>query len=128
VDEIFRGITPESDGYYSTTLSNVCSLISSKIDQEYYGGEVVKKILSFFDLSCSSFCAAQSQVPKTSGRSWGISKSFGRRRPNMGGGSGGNKTKRRSMRNERRGRNNSKIKNRISRTRRTKRTRKNSRS
>lgn len=123
VDEIFRGITPESDGYFTTTLSDVSSLVSSKINQEYYGGELVKKILSFFDLSCSSFFAAQSQIPNTSGRSWGISKSFGRRRPKMGGG-GGNKTRRRNVRNKRKERNKSKIRNRIKRTRRSNRTRK----
>ena len=121
VDEIFRGITPESDGYFNTTLSNVCSLISSKIDQEYYGGEVVKKILSFFDLSCSTFYAAQSQIPKTTGREcWGI----GKIRPKMGGG-GSNKTRRRNVRNKRKERNKSKIRNRIKRTRRSNRTRKN---
>lgn len=126
VDEIFSGITPGSDGYFNISLSNVSSLISSKIDQEYYRGAVVKKTLSFFDLSCSSFYEAQPHIPKTSGRSWGISKNFGKRRPNMGGG-GGNKTKRRNMRkvrNERKVRNKSKIENRRV-NRRTRRTRKN---
>jgi len=111
LDEIFHGIAPRTDGYFTTTLSDVSSLISSKINQEYYGGQHVKKTLSFLDLTCSSFFAAQSQIPKTSGRSWGISKSFGRFRPNMG----GNKTRRINVRNkrkERNGRNKSKIRNR----------------
>jgi hypothetical protein len=125
VDEIFRGIAPGTDGYFTTTLSDVSSLVSSKINQEYYGGQLVKKNLSFLDLSCSSFFAAQSQIPNTSGRSWGISKSFGRRRPKMGGG-GGNKTRRINVRNkrkERKERSNSKIRNCIL----SRRTRKNRR-
>jgi hypothetical protein len=126
VDEIFRGIAPGTDGYFTTTLSDVSSLISFKINQEYYEGQLVKKILSFLDLTCSSFFAAQSQIPKTSGRSWGISKSFGRVRPNMG---GGNKTRRRNVinkrkeRKERKERSNSKIRNRIL-SRRTRKNRK----
>ena len=112
VDEIFSGIIPGGDGYFNISLSNVSSLISSKIDQQYYRGLVVKKTLSFFDLSCSSFYEAQPNIPKTSGRSWGISKNFGKRIPSMGGSGSCNKTKRRKVRKVRKVRNNSKIGNR----------------
>jgi hypothetical protein len=128
VREIFDGITPKSSGYYHTCLSDLSSFISSRINAKYYSDMNVKKIVSILDLSCSSFHYPQVEIPKTIGRVWGISKSFGKRRPKLGGGSGSNKTKRKNERNERNERNNSKIKNRITRTRRIKRTRKNSRS
>jgi len=131
VDEIFHGIKPKSSGYYHTCLSDLSSFISSRINEKYYSDINVKKIVSILDFSCSSFHYPQVEIPKTIGRVWGIYKSFGKRRPKLGGGSGSNKTKRKNERNERNDRNkrnNSKIKNRITRTRRIKRTRKDSRS
>ena len=133
VDEIFDGITPEISGYYHTCLSDLSYLISSRINAKYYSGVDVKKILSILDFSCSSFDYPQVEIPKTTGRVWGgIFKGkrfkdsiFPSRKPKLGGGSGGNKTKRRSRRKERKERNKSKIRNRIKRTRRSNRTRKN---
>ena len=68
-----------SDEYYenipvSVTLDVTFTHTLTNIGFDILPAEVVKKILSFFDLSCSSFYEAQSKVPKTSGRSWGISK------------------------------------------------------
>jgi hypothetical protein len=121
IGEAFDGKPRRSDGYSITTLSDLSLFISSKIDEHYYHGRPVRKILSLFDFSCSAFNIPQSQIPKTTGREWwGI----GKNRPKMGGG-GGNKTRRRSRRKERKERNNSKIRNRIKRTRRSNRTRKN---
>ena len=117
IGEAFDGKPRRSDGYSITTLSDLSLFISSKIDERYYQGRPVRKKLSFFDLSCSSFDKAQSQIPKTSGREfWGV----GKHRPKLGGG-GGNKTKRRNERKERNERNKSKIRSR----RMSKRTRKN---
>jgi len=114
IGEAFDGKPRRSDGYSITTLSDLSLFISSKIDERYYQGHPVRKKLSFFDLSCSSFNKAQSQIPKTSGREfWGV----GKHRPKLGGGGGrggrgGNKTKRRNERKERNDRSKSKIRNR----------------
>jgi hypothetical protein len=117
IGEAFDGEPRRSGGYSITTLSDLSLFISSKIDERYYQGRPVRKKLSFFDLSCSAFDKAQSQIPKTSGREfWGV----GKHRPKLGGG-GGNKTKRRNERKERNERNKSKIRSR----RMSKRTRKN---
>ena len=119
VDEIFSGTTLESNGYYRTCLSDLSYLISTRINTEYYRGANIKKILSIIDLSCSSFNYPQVEIPKTTGRVWGgIFKGIGRRKPKLGGGSGGNKTRRKNDRKERKerkekiGRNKSKIGNR----------------
>ena len=119
IGEAFDGKPIRSDGYSITTLSALSLFISSKIDERYYQSRPVRKILSLFDFSCSGFDYAQSRTPKTTGREfWGI----GKRRPKMGGG-GGNKTRRINGRKGRKGRSNSKIKNRIM----SRRTRKNRR-
>jgi hypothetical protein len=119
IDDVFDGKPIRSDGYSITTLSDLSLFISSKIDEHYYQGRPVRKILSLFDFSCSAFNRPQSRIPNTSGREfWGI----GKRKPKMGGG-GSNKTKRRNERKERKERSNSKIRNRIM----SRRTRKNRR-
>jgi len=123
IGEAFDGKPRRSDGYSITTLSDLSLFISSKIDEHYYHGRPVRKILSLFDFSCSAFNIPQSQIPKTTGREW-WGWGIGKNRPKMGGG-GSNKTRRRNVRNERNERNKSKIRNRIKRTRRSNRTRKN---
>ena len=119
IGEVFDGKPIRSDGYSITTLSDLSLFISSKIDEHYYQGRPVRKILSLFDFSCSAFNRPQSRIPNTSGRELG---GIGKRKPKMGGG-GGNTTRRRNERKERKGRNNSKIRNR----RVNRRTRKNGR-
>ena len=113
VDEIFDGTPLGRNGYYHTCLSDLSSFISSRINAKYYSGMNVKKIVSILDLSCSSFHYPQVEIPKTIGRVWGTSfKKLGYRRPKLGGGSGGNKTRRKNERKERKERNKSKIRNR----------------
>ena len=116
-DEIFAGKSPDPmlGGQYGITLSEISLVISSKIDEVYFGGNRKKKCVSIIDISCSSFFDAQPSVPL-------IPKDIG-----IGGRkkrSRRNKTRRRNERNERKVRNKSKIRN---RTRKSKRTRKNRR-
>ena len=109
IGEAFDGKPRRSDGYSITTLSDLSLFISSKIDEHYYHGRPVRKILSLFDFSCSAFNRPQSRIPNTSGREF---KGVGKPRPKMGGGVG-NMTRRRNERKERKGRSKSKIRNRI---------------
>ena len=109
LDDVFEGSRKLHDGNYIKTSSQLFSTLSLKINEHYYRGKPVKISLSVFDLSCSFFSVPQQNIPITTGREgwWGL----GSFRPKLG----GNKTKRKSMRNkrkERRGRSNSKIRNR----------------
>ena len=130
LEDVFEGSNQVKDGSYFKTSGQLFSTLSLKINEHYYRGKPVKICLSIFDLSCSFFSVPQQNIPITTGREgW---RGFWSFRPKLG----GNKTKRRSMknkrnkRNERRGRSNSKIRNRITRTqtRGSRRTRKNRRS
>jgi hypothetical protein len=116
LDEIFAGKSPDPmlGGQYGITLSEISLVISSKIDEVYFGGNRKKKCVSIIDISCSSFFDAQPSVPL-------IPKDIGIGGRNKR--SRRNKTRRRNERNERKGRNKSKIRNR----RMSKRTRKNRR-
>ena len=119
LDEIFAGKSPDPmlGGQYGITLSEISLVISSKIDEVYFGGNRKKKCVSIIDISCSSFFDAQPSVPL-------IPKDIG-----IGGRkkrSRRNKTRRRNERNERSERNKRskiKIRNRITQTRRSRRTR-----
>jgi hypothetical protein len=122
IHEIFGGTGPNAQGYYNTTLSDFSSFLSSKLDQAYFEGARVKKRVTILDLSCGCFSRHQGNVPVV---------------PDLGLGIGGGKkinTRRKATfkneRNERSGRNKSKIRNRIrnriiNRSSRSKRTRKN---
>ena len=98
LDEIFAGKSPDPmlGGYYGITLSEISLFISNKLDEVYFSGRREKKRVSMIDISCSSFFQGQPHVPHIPA---GIGIG-GRTKQNRR-----SKTKRRSMRNERRGRN-----------------------
>ena len=114
LDEIFAGKSPDPmlGGQYGITLSEISLVISSKIDEAYFGGNRKKKRVSIVDISCSGFFDAQPSVPLIP-KDIGIGGKKKRSRRN--------KTRRRNERNERKGRNKSKMRNR----RLSRRTRKN---